>query len=69
MTSPNHAKQNKTMKEPEYKILDFIFNPESFILNSSGENVSASATEAYAMIIFSRLHKYLENLPCKKHLL
>lgn len=61
--------QNKkhTMKEPKDKILDFIFNPETFTLNSSGKNVSASAMEAYAIIVFSQLHKHLENLPCKKY--
>ena len=62
-------KQKKTMKGPKDKILDFIFNPETFALNSSGKNVSASAMEAYARVVFRRLHEHLENLPCKKYLL
>lgn len=50
-------------------ILDFIINSESFTFNSSDEKVSASAMETDTTIVFSRLHKHLENLSLGKYLL
>lgn len=41
-------KRKQMMKGLKYKILDFIFNPESFTLNSSEERESDSVIKADA---------------------